>query len=296
MTRLVVAATLCCACAATKPAAVAPAAVAASAAERSAFVDGPAGKLHISDGGTGGIPVVFVPGLAGDLETWRFQLDHLRKTRRALALELRGHGQSEPPKDGNWSMEALAQDIYAATRELPRFVLVGHSMAGAPLQVFAARHAERLAGLVFVYAIGSFQRLGIDGVNELVAHEKATSADVLEQRRTIESLLDTNARPATRARVLAALPRLPPEGFQALRISLFQFVVPEDLRGTGIPLFSIEVERPRPVSIFFSALAPEAPRKTLSHVSHWLMLDDPDGFNAALDGFLATLPGYSEPR
>jgi len=151
-------------------------------------------------------------------------------------------------------------------RSLPRFVLVGHSMAGAPLQVFAARHAERLAGLVFVDAIGSFQRLGIDGVNELVAHEKATSADVLEQRRTIESLLDTNARPATRARVLAALPRLPPEGFQALRISLFQFVVPEDLRGTGIPLFSIEVERPRPVSIFFSALAPEAPRKTLSHV------------------------------
>jgi pimeloyl-ACP methyl ester carboxylesterase len=281
MTRIAVLVALGCACAAAKPP--------APAAEKSTFVDGPAGKLHLSDGGSGGIPVVFVPGLAGDLETWRFQLDHLRKSRRAVAIELRGHGQSEPPRDGNWSMEGLADDIYAATRELPRFVLVGHSMAGAPLQIFATRHAERLAGLVFVDAIGSFQRLGRDGVSELVAHEKMVGADVLEQRRTIESLLDTNAKEVTRERVLAALPRLPPEGFQALRINLFQFAVPGDLRGTGIPLFSIEVARPRPVSIFFSAIAPEAPRQTLAHVSHWLMLDDPDGFNTALDTFLATL-------
>jgi pimeloyl-ACP methyl ester carboxylesterase len=284
MSRLLVAVAFCCACAGARSTPAAPA-----ASEQAGFVDGPAGRLHISDGGSGGVPVVFVHGLAGDVETWRPQLDHLRRTRRALALELRGHGQSEKPKDGNWSMEALAEDIYAATRGLPRFVLVGHSLAGAPLQIFAARHRERLAGLVFADAVGSFQRFGSKGIEELVARERTVGTDAAEQRRTIESLLDANARPSTRERVLAALPRLAPEGFLALRINLFRFVVPEDLRGSGIPLFSIEVERPRPVPIFFSALAPEAPRRTLAKVSHWLMLDEPDGFNEALDGFLASV-------
>ena len=271
----------CCACATTMPA--------LPASERMGFVAGPAGKLRVSDGGKGGTPVVFVHGLAGDLEIWRPQLDHLRRTRRALALDLRGHGQSEPPKDGDWTMEGLAEDIDAATRELPRFVLVGHSMSGTALQIFAARHPDRLAGLVFVDAIGSMQRLGRAGIEELIERDKAMGTGVVEQRAAVNSLFDVNTRPATREQVLASLPHLPPEGFLALRASLFRFVAPQDLRGTGIPLFSIEAERPRPVSIFFSALVPDAPRKMLPRVSHWPMLDDPPAFNAALDEFLATL-------
>jgi pimeloyl-ACP methyl ester carboxylesterase len=283
MMRAALALGICLACASAKPLPAAP------ASERIGFVAGPAGKLRVSDGGSGGIPVVFVHGLAGDLEIWRAQLDHLRLTRRALALDLRGHGQSDPPKDGNWTMESLAEDIHAATRDLPRFVLVGHSMSGTALQIFAARHPDRLAGLVFVDAIGSLQRLGKAGIDELIERDKAMGTDVLEQRAAVNSLFDANTRPATRDRVLASLPQLPPEGFLALRSSLFQFVVPQDLRGTGIPLFVIEAARPRPVSIFFSALAPEAPRRNIANVSHWPMLDDPQAFNAALDEFLATL-------
>jgi pimeloyl-ACP methyl ester carboxylesterase len=45
----------------------------------------------------------------------------------------------------------------------------------------------------------------------------------------------------------------------------------------------------------FSALVPEAPRRTLPRVSHWPMLDDPPAFNAALDEFLATLKLEAKP-
>jgi pimeloyl-ACP methyl ester carboxylesterase len=276
---------VCVACAAAKPAAER----AAVAAEQLRFVEGPAGKLRVSDGGSGGIAVVFVHGLAGDLEVWRAQLDHLRKTRRAVALDLRGHGQSDPPKDGNWTLEGLAEDIDAATRDLPRFVLVGHSMSGTVLQIFAARHPQRLAGLVFVDAIGSLQRLGRTGLDELTERDRAMGTDAAGQRAAMNGLFDANTRPATREKVLASFQRLPPEGFLFLRLSLFRFVVPQDLRATGIPLFAIEVERPRPSSIFFSALVPEAPRNLLPGVSHWPMLDDPQAFNAALDEFLKTL-------
>jgi pimeloyl-ACP methyl ester carboxylesterase len=57
-------------------------------------VAGPSGSLHVDDGGSGGIPVVFVHSFAGSTEHWSAQLAHLRKTRRAVALDLHGHGQS----------------------------------------------------------------------------------------------------------------------------------------------------------------------------------------------------------
>lgn len=39
-------------------------------------VQGPAGTLHVDDGGTGGVPVVFVHGYGGNSEQWSAQLAH----------------------------------------------------------------------------------------------------------------------------------------------------------------------------------------------------------------------------
>ena len=60
------------------------------------FVSGPQGRLHVDDGGQGpGVPVLFVHGNTGNLTQWRAQLDHVRTSRRAVAFDLRGMGQSE---------------------------------------------------------------------------------------------------------------------------------------------------------------------------------------------------------
>jgi hypothetical protein len=69
------------------------------AAERFTWVEGKAGRLRVSDGGAGGIPVVLVHGLGSDLAVWRAQLDHLRAGRRAIAYDQRGHGRSEKARD-----------------------------------------------------------------------------------------------------------------------------------------------------------------------------------------------------
>src|ERR1700724_319123 len=93
---------------------------------------GPAGALAIDDGGRGGLAGVFVHSLAGNSSHWAAQLQHLRPSRRAVALDLRGHGRSEPPKNGDYSIAGMAGDIEAVvdTLKLDRFVLVGHSLGG----------------------------------------------------------------------------------------------------------------------------------------------------------------------
>ena len=65
------------------------------------FIDGPQGRIHFEDGGSGSaVPVVFVHGNGANLTQWRAQLDHVRKTRRAVALDLRGMGKSDPARNG----------------------------------------------------------------------------------------------------------------------------------------------------------------------------------------------------
>ena len=67
-------------------------------------IAGPAGPLHVDDGGDGaGVPVVFVHSFGGSTAHWPAQLAYLRKSRRALAVDLRGHGLSARPADNNYS-------------------------------------------------------------------------------------------------------------------------------------------------------------------------------------------------
>src|SRR5260221_10321596 len=133
----------------------------AIAMERLVTIEGPAGRLALSDGGAGaGVPVLFVHGMAGSKEVWRGTLERLRATRRAAALDLRGHGDSDGARDGVWTIEALAADVDAAARSLglERFVLVGHSMGGQVLCAYAGAHPGTVAGLFFVDPVGDLSR------------------------------------------------------------------------------------------------------------------------------------------
>src|SRR2546422_445984 len=109
--------------------------------------------LHVDDGGVGGVPVVLQHGLGADQEVWREQIGHLRRSRRVLAFDMRGHGRS--PRASEYSVAALVTDLEEVTAGLPRFWLVGHSLAGVVLTEFAGRRQERLHGPGYVDAEGN---------------------------------------------------------------------------------------------------------------------------------------------
>src|SRR6185295_16066021 len=70
----------------------------------SVWIAGPAGNLFVRDGGvtdTGALPVLFIHSLAGNGGQWALQLDHLRRRRRAVSLDLRGHDDSDPAENGD---------------------------------------------------------------------------------------------------------------------------------------------------------------------------------------------------
>ena len=125
-------------------------------------VRGPAGALYVDDGGPSSSiePVLFVHSLAGSTTQWAAQLAHLRPRRRAVALDLRGHGRSTEPADGTYAIPAITRDVAAVADalDLQRFILVGHSAGGAVAVASAAELADRIAGLLLVDPNGD-QRL-----------------------------------------------------------------------------------------------------------------------------------------
>ena len=98
-----------------------------------------------------GPAVVLVHGWACDRSFWRNQIEALSGVCRVLAPDLRGHGASSVPEDG-YSLARLAGDIHAVCHDLGAapFVLVGHSMGGSAVTMFAAARSDRLHTLALL--------------------------------------------------------------------------------------------------------------------------------------------------
>ena len=134
-----------------------PAAAAEAAAVGPAPRDLDAGgkRLRVLDlGGSDMIPVVLLHGFGADLNTWMFNQPVLAETRRAVALDLPGHGGSTKELDPAVDAAGFAADLDRALAALgiDKLHLVGHSMGGAIALNFASWQPQRVASLSLIAA------------------------------------------------------------------------------------------------------------------------------------------------
>jgi pimeloyl-ACP methyl ester carboxylesterase len=108
-------------------------------------------RLFYTDEGTGGPPLLLVHGWGADSHQWSWHLDALAERHRVLAVDLRGHGYSSVPAEGN-TPRRMAADLarLLAALDVPEIVAVGHSMGAQVVSVLAVEHPRLVAGLVAV--------------------------------------------------------------------------------------------------------------------------------------------------
>jgi pimeloyl-ACP methyl ester carboxylesterase len=97
-----------------------------------------------------GVPVLLLHGLASQRRFWDLVVPHLVGL-PLVALDLRGHGDSEQPEDG-YDFGTVTRDVLTALDALAmsRAVVVGHSWGAMTALTMAAGHAERVLGVVAV--------------------------------------------------------------------------------------------------------------------------------------------------
>ncbi|MFC0253323.1 alpha/beta fold hydrolase [Massilia consociata] len=109
-------------------------------------------QVQAATAGAGRYTVIFESGFGTDLRAWRKVAPEVAKSARVLTYSRAGHGASQArpePRTIEQNTTELEQ-LIAAAKLAPPFILVGHSYGGLLMRSFAARHPGQVAGMVLV--------------------------------------------------------------------------------------------------------------------------------------------------
>jgi pimeloyl-ACP methyl ester carboxylesterase len=143
-------------------------------------------QFRYLDWGTKGLrPILFLHGGALTAHTWDLCCLALRDEFHCLALDQRGHGDTDWAPDADYSIGAQREDIrgFADRLGLDRFVLVGQSMGAINGLAFAVTHPERLSALVMIDAGPEVRRRGSSRIREFVngGEKPETLEEIIER-------------------------------------------------------------------------------------------------------------------
>lgn len=154
-------------------------------------------RLHVVEtGNPRGRPILFIHGLSQCSLAWSRQLDSdLARDHRLVAMDMRGHGLSEKPRDAYGDSRLWADDVAAILDglSLDRPVLCGWSYGSLVIQDYLRHHGEnRISGIHF---IGGLTKLGSEAANAVIAPEFFSlvpglfSTDAEESVRSLRGLV-----------------------------------------------------------------------------------------------------------
>lgn len=143
------------------------ASTASKASTTSKWASRGATRIHYLDSGGSGIPVVFGHGFFMDSTMFEGQVAALGERFRCLAIDARGHGQTQSPSESYdyWDLAADALAVMDAAGAA-RAHLVGHSQGGFTALRMALTAPERVASLTLIAsaakANSEAEKLGYD--------------------------------------------------------------------------------------------------------------------------------------
>jgi pimeloyl-ACP methyl ester carboxylesterase len=243
-------------------------------------------KLFYEDTGAGEPPLVFVHGWTCNHTYFAPQLEAFAPDHRVVAVDLRGHGESDKP-EATYSIKGFADDVawLIGALRVRRPVVVGHSMGGAIVLQLAADHPELVAGAVMVDAapIGADVKPMIAAVVQAMtgSDHAASRAGFIDA--ALFSEFDDQAR---RARIVAEMASAP----QHVAVSCFQALVDWDgeaaAKAVGVPVLHIGASNPINDAAVLRALNPRIQTAQTAYAGHFNQLEVPEQVNPMIARFL----------
>lgn len=253
--------------------------------------------LAYEERGSGPV-LVFVHGFPLDRTMWIDQLAGLAKIRRAVAVDLRGHGLSRDPQpELAYSIDMFADDLAATLDELgaDRADICGLSMGGYVVFSFWRRHPDRVRSLIFCDT-----KAEADTPEGKEGREK--TAQLVQEKGMRElylaleaKMFGSNPSDDVKTRTLKMFLGTPAEvaAADALAMRDRPDSTP-DLPGIGVPVLWIHGKEdalmPVEAARTTAEKIPGALFVTIPRGGHMAPMENPDAVNAAIRKFLKGAP------
>jgi pimeloyl-ACP methyl ester carboxylesterase len=253
-----------------------------------------------------GPDLVLIPGLASSRATWKATAERLKGRYRLHLVQVAGFS-GEPAganKDGPVvEPTAEAIDAYIVSYKLAPAILIGHSLGGTMSLWLAEHHPEHLKKVLLVDALPLYATVILRGADPPADQRHAIAAQISQSMAKVSDddyaksmdaqLASYASSPADKALIKGwtlssdrgVVARAIGEDFDLdLRPGLGDLKVP-------VTLLYPDYKAPQTAGVDARYLGAYAPAKTMiirriDQSMHFIMLDQPDAFAAALDGFL----------
>lgn len=273
----------------------------------SRFVELDGLRLHAVEYGGDGPPLLAVHGTGLVAQVWGVLVPYLMPHFRVVALDRKGHGDSDKPS-GGYEMENAAVEyaVVADALGLRGGVAIGHSSGGTSLALAAARYPDLFARLALLDPIIFPRR------QSLLTHPAATMVERTRKRRsawtTAQEMFDSlGGKPPFGTWQPVALWDYVRHGAETREDGSVSLKCPPDLEAqmyghsTQLDLYAEIAKVPIPVLIVRGALSDRLPRANAEHavqvmpnarlaempgLTHFPAMEDPEGVGKVIVPFL----------
>jgi pimeloyl-ACP methyl ester carboxylesterase len=248
-------------------------------------------KVHYTTAGEGKQTVVFIHGWGGNTHFWREQMPAMRDKARLIVVDLPGHGESDKPKV-DYTMDFFARAVVDVLRDakVERATLVGHSMGVVVLCRAHALAPERVAGLVAVDGLLRRPKIDAEQAEGFVAPYR--TPEYRDQvKKFIGAMYPNPGTDTLRDWTIAEILTTPQYVLSSSMDAMFKSTQPWDLDKVKVPLIVINAKSPMwtpEYEAYARSLSDHVEYQTLEGTGHFVMLEKPAEFNAALVKALET--------
>ena len=255
-----------------------------------ARIDTSIGAIGYDEAGSGATPIVFLHGVGSDKSVWRPQLYHFSATRRAVAFDYPGYGDSDPAPEGTGRDDYAAAILSAMDGlRIDRAHVCGLSLGGV---VAIAMHHAASARCASLILADSFA-LHPDG-RAIYDRSIAASTDLRAMAEArVDILLAQPADLEVRRAVVDTMARIDPAAYRIGAEAVWLADQRDRAARIDVPtlvLCGIEDKvTPPSLSEELTRLIPGARMQLIPRAGHIANLENRDAFNRAVEVFVGSL-------